>query len=197
MDQEDLDPVSPDLDRIAVDFPVVDSASGKQMQEAIAQAKAKGDSLGGTIACFATGLPVGLGDPIFDGLESRLGQILFAIPAVKGVEFGSGFQCANMCGSVHNDPYSIHNGAVVTKSNHAGGILGGISNGMPLTFRIAVKPTPSIASAQESVSLSAMQNKELNITGRHDPCIVPRAVAVVEAAAAIAIMDAWLQYQSY
>lgn len=195
-DAVSLDPISPDLDMIASDFPVADRASGERMQEAIAQAKANADSLGGTIQCYVKGLPVGLGEPMFDGLESRLAQILFAIPAVKGVEFGSGFQCANMLGSTHNDPYTVKDGKVITKSNHAGGILGGISNGMPLTFRIAIKPTPSIGSAQQSISLSAMEDKELSITGRHDPCIVPRAVAVVEAAASIAIMDAWLQYQA-
>ena len=193
-DAGSLDPVCPDLDRISPDFPVVDEASGLKMQDAIALAKSEGDSLGGTISCFVTGLPAGLGDPMFDGMESRLSQILFAIPAVKGVEFGSGFSCSEMSGFSHNDQFLIQNGAVVTKTNHAGGILGGITNGMPLTFRIAVKPTPSIARTQNTVSLSAMEETSLNISGRHDPCIVPRAVPVAEAAAAIAIMDAWLSY---
>ena len=140
-----------------------------------------------------TGLPVGLGSPMFGGMENRLSQILFGIPAVKGVEFGSGFACAGLRGSENNDPYYMENGAVRTRTNNAGGILGGLTTGMPLIFRVAVKPTPSIARPQESVRLSEKSGAIFEIHGRHDPCIVPRAVPCVEAAAAIAILDALLE----
>lgn len=155
-------------------------------------ARADGDSVGGVIECAVTGLPVGIGEPMFGGLENRLAQILFGIPAVKGVEFGSGFSCAAMRGSEHNDPYYEENGHIRTRTNRAGGILGGLSTGMPLIFRIAVKPTPSIARAQESVHYGG-GSAALEIHGRHDPCIVPRAVPCAEAAAAIAVMDAILE----
>lgn len=172
---------------------VLDSAAGAKMAEEIEKARADGDSVGGSIECAVTGLPVGLGEPMFDGMESRLAQILFAVPAVKGVEFGSGFACASMRGSEHNDAfYYDESGAVRTRTNHAGGILGGLTTAMPLLFRIAVKPTPSIAKPQESVRFSG-GSAELRIRGRHDPCIVPRAVPVVEAAAAIAVLDALLE----
>ena len=130
---------------------------------------------------------------MFGGMENRLAQILFGIPAVKGVEFGSGFACAGMRGSEHNDPYFMQDGAVRTRTNHAGGILGGLTTAMPVIFRVAVKPTPSIARPQESVSLQRGEDAVLEIHGRHDPCIVPRAVPCVEAAAAIAILDALLE----
>ena len=160
------------------------------MARAILQAKAQGDSLGGVIQCRVLGLPAGLGGPLFDGLESRLSAALFAIPAVKGVDFGSGFDAARLRGSENNDPFALETGRVVTTTNHCGGILGGISTGMPLEIRVAVKPTPSIALPQRSVDLATMTSTTLQITGRHDPCIVPRAVPCVEAAAAIAIYDA-------
>ncbi len=189
-----LDPCDPDLDKIGTDFPVVDAKIGAQMREAIATAKADGDSLGGVIECFVTGLPVGLGDPMFDGLESKLAQIIFGIPAVKGLEFGAGFEAAAMCGSENNDSIVIRDGKLLTATNNAGGILGGISNGMPLQLRVAIKPTPSIAKEQLTVSLSKNEQEKLIIQGRHDPCIAPRAVPVVEAAAAIGIFDAYLAY---
>lgn len=173
-------------------FPVVDDAQGEKMVALIEEYKAKGDSVGGIIECVVKGLPVGLGDPMFDGMENRIASIVFGIPAVKGIEFGAGFEVANMTGSENNDYYHYDNGEVKTLSNNAGGILGGITNSMPLIFRVAVKPTPSIAMAQESVDLSAGEDKELVVKGRHDPCIVPRAVPVVEAAAAIAVYDALL-----
>ena len=173
-------------------FPVLDGGAGERMQSEILAAKADGDSLGGVVECIVTGLPTGLGGPLFDGLEGKLSLALFAIPAVKGVEFGAGFQCARMRGSENNDPFALEDGKVVTKTNHAGGILGGISNGMPLIFRAAFKPTPSIAMEQDSVSLSRMEPEKLTITGRHDPCIVPRAVPVVEAAAALVLLDEFL-----
>ena len=175
-------------------FPVVDDTAGQRMQAAIRAARAEGDSVGGTVECAATGLPVGLGDGMFDGMESRLARILFGIPAVKGLEFGDGFASSRLRGSENNDPFCVQSGHVATQTNHSGGILGGITNGMPLRLRAAFKPTPSIAKAQQSVNLTAMQQETLNIHGRHDPCIVPRAVPCVEAAAAIAILDSMLEF---
>lgn len=192
IDDKAFDPLAPQLNEVEKDFPVLCSANGKQMQEAIAAAKSSGDSLGGIIECAIAGLPVGLGDPMFDGMENKIAQIVFGIPAVKGVEFGLGFAAAYRKGSENNDPYTIVDGSIKTKTNHAGGILGGITNGMPLLFRAAIKPTPSITAVQNSISLSNMEEKQLQIKGRHDPCIVPRAVPVIEAAAAIAIYDALL-----
>jgi len=165
------------------------------MRDVIAQAKSQQDSVGGLIECGVIGLPVGLGDPMLDGMENRIARLIFAIPAVKGVEFGAGFQVANMRGSQNNDPFCMEGDRVKTRTNHAGGILGGITNGMPLIFRAAVKPTPSIGREQDSVSLSRKEDTKLVIQGRHDPCIVPRAVPVVEAAAAIAIYDALLEQE--
>ena len=187
-----LDWANPDLDLIGRDFPVLNPEAGIKMKEAIAEAKADGDSVGGLIECIATGLPAGLGDPMFGGMESRIAKIVYGIPAVKGLNFGSGFAGAYMRGSENNDQYIIEDGKLRTKRNYAGGILGGITNGMPLVFEVAVKPPPSLSKPQMSVSLSRMEETELVINGRHDPCIVPRAVPVVEAAAAIAIFDAYL-----
>lgn len=184
---------NPKFDPIAPQIPSKFAQPTEKMLEEIAAAKADSDSIGGIIECAVTGLPVGLGEPMFGGLENRLAQILFGIPAVKGVEFGSGFDCAKMRGSVHNDPYyRDEDGKIRTRSNHAGGILGGLSTAMPLIFRVAIKPTPSIAKPQESIYFSG-DNGILEIKGRHDPCIVPRAVPVVEAAAAIAILDSILE----
>jgi len=141
------------------------------------------------IEAVVTGLPVGVGEPFFDSMESALAHLLFSIPAVKGVDFGAGFRSASMKGSEHNDPYTVEGGRVVTVTNHAGGILGGITTGMPITFRVAMKPTASIAKPQRSVDLGTMRPTEIVVTGRHDPCIVPRAVPVVENVAAIAVLD--------
>ena len=172
------------------DFPVQDDTKGKEMQMVIAAAKEKGDSVGGIIECAVTGLPVGVGEPMFDGLESVLAQAVFAIPAVKGVEFGAGFGVADLFGSENNDAFEyLTCGAIATKNNCHGGSLGGISSGMPLVFRAAFKPTPSISMEQDTISISRKENDKLAVTGRHDPCIVPRAVPVVEAAAAVAILD--------
>ncbi len=184
-----FDPLSPQLDDVRADFPVLDAAAGEAMRAAISQARMELDSVGGVIECAATGLPAGLGEPMFGGVESRIAQIVYGIPAVKGVEFGIGFDAARLRGSQNNDPYRMEDGRVVTASNNCGGILGGITNGMPLLFRAAVKPTPSIAREQQSVSLQRGENQPLSVKGRHDPCIVPRAVPVVEAAAAIALLD--------
>ena len=148
--------------------------------------------MGGIIEGVVTGLPAGVGEPFFESIESNLAHLLFSIPAVKGVDFGAGFRAASMRGSEHNDPFAVEGGRVVTTSNHAGGILGGITNGMPVVFRIAVKPTASIPKPQRSVDLTTMTPTEVVVTGRHDPCIVPRAVPVVENAAAMAILDLML-----
>lgn len=170
-------------------FPVMDEKAGERMRKAILQAKEEGDSVGGIVECLVTGVPAGLGEPMFGGMENRLAAALFGIPAVKGVEFGAGFGVATMRGSENNAPFTVKDGKVVTETNHAGGILGGITNGMPLVFRLAVKPTPSIAKQQQTVSLSKKQVEELVVTGRHDPCIVPRAVPVVEAVSALVLTD--------
>lgn len=171
-------------------FPVQDDAAGETMQAVIAAAKEKGDSVGGIVECAITGLPVGVGEPMFDGLESVLASAVFAIPAVKGVEFGAGFAVADLFGSENNDNFIYsEDGTVKTKANNHGGSLGGISSGMPLVFRAAFKPTPSISMEQETISISKRENDTLAVVGRHDPCIVPRAVPVVEAAAAVAILD--------
>ncbi len=173
-------------------LPVIDLESGEKMRELILQKKAEGDSAGGIIECVITGLPAGLGDPMFDGMENRISRAVFAIPAVKGIEFGSGFASAHMAGSENNDEFCINNGRIETLTNNCGGILGGITDGMPLVFRAAFKPTPSIFKEQRSVIISEKKETVLKLQGRHDPCIVPRAVPCVEAAAALAVYDAYL-----
>ena len=188
-----FDPMNPQLDDVDTLFPVLDAQAGARMREAVSAARMSLDSVGGIIECAVTDLPVGLGEPMFGGVEGRIAQIVYGIPAVKGVEFGIGFEAASLRGSENNDPFRMENGKVVTATNHCGGILGGITNGMPLLFRAAIKPTPSISRVQQSVSLSLGENQELVVKGRHDPCIVPRAVPVVEAAAAIAIFDLLLE----
>ena len=177
-------------------FPVLDEAAGERMRAAILEAKNDLDSVGGVIECAAAGLPAGLGEPMFGGVENRLAAALFGIPAVKGVEFGAGFAAAGRRGSENNDRFVRQGDQVRTASNHSGGILGGISSGMPVVFRAAFKPTPSIAAPQNTLRLSTGQQEILNVRGRHDPCIVPRAVPVVEAAAAIAVLDAWMETKS-
>ena len=193
-DETPMDWVNPEITNIPDDFSVLNHDAALKMQEAIAQAKSDEDSLGGIIECIVTKLPAGLGDPMFGSMESRIAQIVYGIPAVKGLSFGSGFESASMRGSEHNDPFTVSDNKVTTATNHAGGILGGITNGMPLVFRVAIKPTPSIQRPQTSVSLNAMEETSLAVRGRHDPCIVPRAVPAIEAAAAIAVFDAWLGY---
>lgn len=178
-------------------FPVIDDEIGKQMLDCIVAARNDGDSVGGIIECNVFGLQAGLGDPIFDGMENRIAKIIFGIPAVKGIEFGDGFKLAKMRGSQVNDQFTVQNKKIVTKTNHCGGILGGITNGMPLNFKVAIKPTPSIVRDQESINLKTLKPTKINIYGRHDPCIVPRAVPCVESATAIAIYDAFLSAKKY
>jgi len=170
-------------------FPVLNKLKGEEMLSVIEKAKENADSVGGVIECVIENVPAGIGDPMFDGIENKIAQIIFAIPAVKGIEFGKGFAASKMLGSENNDAFEMRDGEIKTKTNNCGGILGGISNGMPILFRAAIKPTPSIGIPQQSVNLNTMQNESVTITGRHDPCIVPRAVAAIKASAAIAILD--------
>lgn len=184
-----FDPISPQFDMIHDFFPVLSEESGQCMKAVIDDARSRGDSVGGVVECAVTGLPAGIGEPMFGGIESKIAQIVYGIPAVKGVEFGLGFRAAQASGSENNDAFTFSQGNVVCVTNHSGGILGGISTGMPILFRAAIKPTPSIARAQQTISFSSASETTLEVRGRHDPCIVPRAVPVVEAAAAIAIYD--------
>lgn len=174
---------------ISTDFPVLDKEKGELMKEKIIEAKENGDSVGGVIECAVTGLPVGLGEHMFAGAEGRISSMMFSVPAVKGIEFGNGFNCSRLKGSENNDAYYFDGDKIKTKTNNQGGISGGMTNGMPLVFRVAIKPTPSIAKEQDSVNLQEKKNIRLAIKGRHDPCIVPRAVPVIEAAAALSILD--------
>ena len=174
-------------------FPVLDGEAGERMCAAILEAKNDLDSVGGVIECAAIGLPAGLGEPMFGGVENRLAAALFGIPAVKGVEFGEGFRAAELRGSENNDPFTLEDGEIRAETNHAGGVLGGITTGMPLVLRAAVKPTPSIGKAQRTVRLSRMEEAELTIHGRHDPCVAHRAVPVVEAVTAAVLLDMLLE----
>ncbi len=186
-----FDPVHVQTDDIAAKkFPVLSDAQGEKMQAAIERARMDCDSVGGVVECAVTGVPAGFGDPMFDGVENQLAKNLFAIPAMKGLEFGSGFAGSAVRGSENNDPFTVNtDGKIVTETNNHGGILGGITSGMPILFRAAFKPTASIAKTQQSVNLAAKTVEKLQIKGRHDPCIVPRAVPVVEAVTAITILD--------
>jgi chorismate synthase len=160
-----------------------------RMEQAIVEAKKEGDSLGGIVECVAVNMPVGIGEPLFDTLDGDLAKALFAVPAVKGVEFGVGFAAANLRGSENNDAYKLSNGKVTTLTENAGGILGGLSSGMPILIRAAIKPTPSIAKEQKTVNVCTLENITLSVKGRHDPCIVPKAVPAIEAAVAITLVD--------
>ena len=180
------------------DFPVRNDAQGEKMKEDIRNASQGGESLGGIIECVTINMPAGVGSHIFEGLENTIAQLIFGIPAVKGLEFGAGFQVAEMVGSQNNDPFYIdENGHVKTKTNNHGGILGGISSGMPITLNVAIKPTASIAKPQETVDFRAKKNETLQIHGRHDPCIVPRAVPCVEAAVNIALLSHMMDYPNF
>ena len=190
---DSFDPVNTTSDKLNTirqkKFAVINDDKGLNMERAIIKAKEEKDSLGGIVETAILNLPTGIGAPFFDSVESRLSSIMFSIPGVKGVEFGAGFDIANMKGSEANDEYYIENNEIKTYTNNNGGILGGITNGMPVIFRTAIKPTPSIGKLQKTININKMTNTEVEIEGRHDPCIVPRAIPVVEAATAIAILD--------
>jgi len=177
-------------------FSVIDIEAGERMKERIEEARMDCDSVGGIIECAVLGLPIGLGEHIFSGMESRIASLAFSVPAIKGIEFGAGFKSSEFTGYQNNDPFITDGTTIKTKTNNCGGILGGMTNGMPLIFRAAVKPTPSISKVQDSVNLQTMENTKLQIHGRHDPCIVPRAIPVFEAVAAIAVFDAMLDDQA-
>jgi chorismate synthase len=166
-----------------------DLAFAEAMEEAIVNARKEGDSLGGIIECVALNVPAGVGEPLFDALDADIAKILLAVPAVKGVEFGAGFKVAELKGSENNDAYRMQHGKIVPQTNNAGGILGGLSSGMPIIVRVAVKPTSSIAKEQRTVNLAKMKDTTIKVTGRHDPCVVPKAVPVVESAVAIILAD--------
>jgi chorismate synthase len=166
-----------------------DPKCAKAMEEAIVKARKDGDSLGGIVEIIGANVPVGVGEPVFDALDADIAKALFAIPAVKGVEFGAGFKSATLKGSENNDAFQTANGAVGTLTNNHGGVLGGISSGMPIVVRIAVKPTPSIGKEQQTVALTTMENATLRVVGRHDPCVVPKAVPAAESAVAITLAD--------
>lgn len=192
VDDRSFDALHPE-DELAVlheaAHPVLSGAAWERMREAILAAGAEGDSVGGIAETVVTGLEAGLGEPWFDTVESLLSHGLFSIPAVKGVEFGDGFALADLHGSVANDPYYINEGNILTSTNRSGGIGGGITNGMPLVFRCAIKPTPSISRPQHTVDMVRGENIELSIAGRHDPCIVPRACPVIDAVTALTVAD--------
>ncbi|MEM2094500.1 MAG: chorismate synthase [Candidatus Bathyarchaeia archaeon] len=170
-----------------------DAEVAARMEEAVASARVEGDSVGGIVECIAINVPVGVGDPIFDALDADLAKMLLAIPAVKGVEFGAGFGAARLRGSENNDAYRIVDGKIIAETNNAGGILGGLSTGMPIVIRVAFKPTPSIGKKQRTVDLKKMEELEFQVQGKHDACIVPRAVPVVEAAVSIVLTDHMLR----
>lgn len=180
------------------EFPVIDDIQGEKMIADVKKAHDCLDSLGGIIECACINVPAGIGSPIFDGLENTISQLVFGIPAVKGIEFGAGFKAAEMLGSQNNDEFYVDDhGRVMTRTNHHGGILGGIASGMPVIFRVAVKPTPSIGKEQKTVDYSNLKNDVITVKGRHDPCIVPRAVPCVESAANIAILNHILDYPNF
>jgi chorismate synthase len=171
-------------------FPLIDESKEEPMRKVVSDASADKDSVGGTIECGVVGIKAGIGEPMFDGIEGRIAKAVFGIPAMKGIEFGKGFDLTKMRGSESNDNFRYdEKGNVYTKTNNCGGILGGITNGMPIVFKVAVKPTPSIAQKQETINLETKENDILEIKGRHDPCIVLRAVPVIEAITAITILD--------
>ncbi|MBD5114455.1 MAG: chorismate synthase [Ruminococcaceae bacterium] len=170
-------------------LPVLDKNADEKMRSVIDRARNDLNSVGGIIECCAVGFPAGLGSPIYNGIENRVSQLVFGIPAVKGIEFGIGFEAAAIYGSENNDEFYIENGEIKTRTNNSGGILGGISNGMPIIFRAAIKPTPSIARPQNTVNFVKKENSVMEIKGRHDPCVVPRAVPCVEAALNVALMS--------
>ena len=175
-------------------FPPIDAEAGKAMLAAIDDARRELDSVGGVVECVATGMPAGVGSPMFDGIENLIARAAFGVPAVKGVEFGRGFEAARLRGSEDNDPYRMVDGTVTPVTNNAGGALGGITTGAPVLFRMALKPTSSISRPQESVDLTSGSDATLEVHGRHDPCVATRAVPVAEAICALALLDALLSF---
>ena len=175
------------------EFPVFSDSAGFAMRQTIEDCRMAADSIGGVVRCFAVGVPAGIGEPMFAGVENRLAAALFGIPGVRGVSFGDGFAAAGMRGSEHNDPFRMVDGAVSAAANHAGGVLGGITSGLPIVVNVAMKPTASIGLEQDTVDLVTGENAKLTIQGRHDPCIVPRAVPVVEAVTALTLLDMMLE----
>ncbi len=192
-----FDPCNPDngvFDEVkSKEFPVISDDAGAEMREKILDAMSNDDSVGGIVECAVTGLPVGIGAPMFGSVESRLSAAIFGIGAVRGIDFGAGFSAAYMRGSEHNDPYYMDNGCVKTRTNNHGGVIGGITSGMPIIFQTAFKPTPSIGIEQDTVDLATKTDTKIKIGGRHDPCIVPRAVPCVEAATAVTLLDILLE----
>lgn len=193
-----FDTVRPDLQAAAdvkrKPFPVLDDRQGERMQVEIERARLGQNSVGGIVECMVTGVPAGVGSPMFEGMENDIASIVFGIPAVRGLEFGTGFAAAQLTGMEHNDGFYSEDGQVKTKTNHHGGILGGITSGMPIHFKVAFKPTASISLEQDTIDYKNNTNQKLVIKGRHDSCIVPRAVPVVEAAANIAVLSQLLQH---
>lgn len=188
-DREFID-INEDINKLSdLSFAVLDDTVAEKMQAKIIEAKTNGDSLGGLLETAVTGMEAGVGEPWFDSVESLLSHALFSIPAVKGVEFGAGFALADMCGSAANDPFYTENGSVLTATNNAGGINGGITNGMPIVFRCAVRPTPTISKEQNTIDYINLENRTLAAAGRHDPCIVHRARIVVDCVTALVIAD--------
>lgn len=171
------------------ELPLINTKLEDEMRQEILSARSSGDSIGGTIECAILGVSPGIGDPFFDSVESTLAHLMFSVPAVKGIEFGKGFDISKMRGSEANDEYYLENGNIKTKTNNNGGILGGITNGMPIIFNVAIKPTASIFKEQKAVNIITMEETTLCIEGRHDPCIVQRALPVIEAVAAIGITE--------
>lgn len=194
IEDEAFDPVNVTAQQLkdvkAAAFPAINAAAGEEMRKAILAAREAQDSIGGIVECAAVGMPAGIGSPMMDGLENVISRLVFAIPAVKGIEFGIGFGCADLFGSENNDEFAVRDGKIVTLTNNHGGILGGISSGMPIIFRTAFKPTPSISRPQKSVDFTTATEQELEIKGRHDPCVVVRAVPCVESALNIALVSA-------
>ena len=186
---DDIDQQTFTEEKVDKEFPVVIGSNKEKMLEMIESSRMDLDSIGGVIDCVITGVPLGAGEYMFDSVEGVISSLAFAVPAVKGIEFGSGFELAKMNGSKANDEFYYKNGEVVTKTNHNGGINGGMANGMPITFRVVIKPTPSIGKEQNTVNLTTKENVKLKIEGRHDSCIVPRAVPVIEAIAALAVYE--------
>lgn len=194
---ERFDPISITAEQLNAvkkrSFPALSDESEARMREVINTARESLDSVGGVVECAAVGFPAGIGSPMMDGLENTIARLVFAIPAVKGIEFGNGFECTRLFGSENNDEFTVTYGKITTLTNNHGGILGGISSGMPIIFRAAFKPTPSISRPQNSVDFKTLTNEELVIKGRHDPCVVARAVPCVEAAMNIALVSALME----